>query len=336
MHASLTIPKVLLLSSYLSKGPIKDRHVDGSFHFFGTLQRQVRRFLASMELANATEHAELHLVHDDATLRDTALPGGIKLHRPKRSYRLPPIDARYHAYWEVLQQLDPPADTCIFIVDLADVELLRSPWGLCKAAPDTLFIESAQCDGSRKRKSTLANASHQHRSTPPARAIAFQDSASYLRRVQSWNNYTVTSRLATFLGEGHDEGRLMYNAGIQGGTWRVLEPHLSEIITRISVHWLGHASLEHAQNFIDMLVVNEVVNERLRRRQPVATGYPAGSLNMPTRGILCGEDARDPDVRGRLARMAASGYFFAHKRMWLPGKPPVYAIPSQQHAPSRE
>lgn len=327
-----TTSKVLLLSSYLKNGPIKDTHVDGSFHFFGTLKQQVHRFTASIALANATEHAELHVIHDDASLSDTSLPGGTKLHRLKLSYRLPPIDARYSAYWELLQQLDPPADSCIFMVDLSDVELLRSPWNLCEAAPETLFIESAQCDG--PRKAARRDAVHpDEREAHHAQVVRFQNTANYLQRVQNWSNYSVTSRLATFLDEGCDGDRLMYNAGIQGGMWRVFEPYLSEIIARISVHWLRHASLQHAQNFVDMLVVNEVVNERLRRRQPVATGYPVGPLNMPSRGILCGEDAHAPDARGLLARMAASGYFFAHKRRWLPHKPPVYAIPSQQQAP---
>ena len=313
-------PKVMLLSSFLSNGPIQDTHRDGSFHFFGAIQQQVDRLVTSIKLANATKHAELHIIHDNPTFVHATVHGGARFHRLNGSYQLPPIDARYSAYWELLQQLDPPAETCVFIIDLADVELLRDPWSLCRREPEALFIESGQCDGSKAAGSRLPNASA---------AVSFRGTAGYLRSVQQRNNYTGTPRLAAYLAEGLDGHMFMYNAGIQGGTWRVFESYLSEMIARVSVHWLRQSSREHDQNFIDMLVVNEVTSERLRKRQQVVTGYPVGPLNMPNRGILCGADALAPNVSGRLARMAATDYYFAHKRKWLPNKRPVYAWPSR-------
>ena len=80
----------------------------GSFHFFGSLQHQLARLAASVAAANATSEVDLHLVHDDATLPSGVLHGAV-LHQVAVPWYLPPIDARYALYWELLQQLDPEA-----------------------------------------------------------------------------------------------------------------------------------------------------------------------------------------------------------------------------------
>ena len=63
--------RVFLLTSYISNGPVKDTHTDGSFHFFGSLQQQVRGVVNSVAMANSTSDIELHVVHDDASLSKT-------------------------------------------------------------------------------------------------------------------------------------------------------------------------------------------------------------------------------------------------------------------------
>ena len=324
--------RVLLLTSHLSTGPIKDTHSDGSFHFFGTLQQQLARFVDGLARTKAGADVELHLIHDDDKLSGMNRLSGVELHPMGVPFRLPPIDARYSAYWELLQRLDPPADTCIFMFDLADVELLRNPRSLCETHRDALFLESGQCDHDRPKHGHSARhhtLNHSLPRPPPPntlKSVRYRDVANYLKHVQKRNNYTGTPRLDSFLDDGSERGRLMFNAGIQGGTWRVVEPYLADLIARLSVHWLRRASLEHAQNFIDMLVVNEIALERQRRGLPLISGYPVGPLNMPNRGIMCGADGLAPNASTQLSRMAADDYFFAHKRRWLPGKPPVYVI----------
>ncbi len=205
--------------------------------------------------------SQLHVVHDIEYYRHNASRKGVHLHYFPAVSTMPPGDARWSMFAQVLRAAERDVHggwECAWAVDLTDVDVLRLP--PCSAA----YYGEAQ----------LAIGTD---------ACALRP--AWLRDVAQRANYTA--RLSAPMRALIDDRsrRQIRNCGLVGGLRAVLLPAIERMSERMRRHYSEDPRPPHVP--MDMLFWNEyALGWEASGRPPLVSGYPRGPVNLPMWGGL--------------------------------------------------
>ena len=111
--------RTLLVTAFLTGSP------SGHAGAFGSITNVLKHVGALLKRSpGLCSHANMHVVHDTYTLRYKTTYQGVNLHYFAPEPQMPPGDARWRMFAEVLRGLEWD---CAWAVDLSDVDVLRLP-----------------------------------------------------------------------------------------------------------------------------------------------------------------------------------------------------------------
>ena len=250
-----------------------------------------------------------HLVHEQPRRwRPVALEwlaaqqgnASLTVHRLNRSVdraasRMPPNDVRWLAYAEAMRAARIPSSACVFAIDLGDVGVLRDPTPLCDSGALVVSTDSCRTRGVKPWLADMA------------------------RRA----NYPLSAGFAAFLS---NYSAPLLNCGLVGGSRRIFDPFLEQMSSAIVRHHRRHLlssstsasssappllTRQSTTEFggaphtvpVDMVVLNDLVAHYTA--SPIVRGFPAGPVNLPFWGDLCGSNCSSSS-RAAAARIAAA------------------------------
>jgi hypothetical protein len=233
------------------------------------------------------------------------------------SVAMDPVDARHVAYLFLIRSHRVILDhnDCVYAIDISDVLVVSDPSQPCfqDDMPTLLIGSDKPCHSAYHTR-------------------------QWLGKLMANSNFDGSTALRAFIaGErqlcGHSG--LVANAGIIGGRARPYVRLLSALSQRIQHHYRTVPREARGGDFVDMLVLNEVLlqhkspgcwYERRARQRIDSTaievgemklrfGFPVGTLQLPFWGEAC-----SPEQRASIA-VSWTNYTFAHKHRVPPRDP---------------
>jgi hypothetical protein len=267
-----------------------------------------------------TPSVALHVLHNLDSGLVVRFRKGVTYHADPRELRrtqtpmMPTIDLRFWLLLRLLKQ--QPRWSCVFAVDVSDVDVLVVPRCGHHVAQSALAMASDGCHGDFLRRWLLRK----------GLAAGFNATwnvgfEAWLRGVQPIPDWCVV------------------NCGIFGGTRPIVLKALQWIVDRLGQVWSGAGRVRLMANQIhdpvgDMVAFNEWAFEH---RTMITMGYPHGPVNLPMYGHL--ELGRGRNVTGGWCNAredtcfaTADGWFEASRgRYWFGHKLPGHR--RWQHLP---
>lgn len=237
-------------------------------------------------LAEQTRHLPLtgelqfHVIHDlhEEAVRVLEVPPRIRLHRIRRSMLppvpMPPMDARWRAFREVVRRERLRAEDCAFAVDISDTNVVGNVSALCERHPAALLAASDVCSA---RSSKL-----------------------WLAKQAKLAGYNMSAGLHDFL-LGSGRFLPLHNSGVLGGRLPVFKRLLGAMVSSVERHHLAReaaasggggggggvlspSSPPRSGIPVDMLSLNAIA---VGWNGSIVSGYPRGAVSLPMWGNLC-------------------------------------------------